>query len=210
MSITSKRSTAVRVEGHREQEADRLHRKTQHGGRSEERHQLANRDLADPSEPDAGEQAESERDIRNHQQPEPNARDRLGLLNLESRRSSAWERSSERMLASTGRSLRTRIPCTDSSTAVEVPGLVLAPASHHGVLLFEEITVDPERNRTDHEDDTEDPADRQKEHEPDEDRQGVDDEQHDAEGDPAAHQAEVANGTAQLAARSGRGRTGRS
>jgi hypothetical protein len=83
--------------------------------------------------------------------------------------------------------LRTRIPCTDSSTAVEVPGLVLAPASHHGVLLFEEITVDPERNRTDHEDDTEDEADRQKEHEPDEDRQGVDDEQHDAEGDPAAH-----------------------
>ena len=75
----------------------------------------------------------------------------------------------------------------------EVTSLVLAATRDHRILLFEQVAVDPERNRTDDEHHAEDPADRQQEHESDHYRERVDDEQHDAEGDPSAHEVEVAH-----------------
>ena len=79
----------------------------------------------------------------------------------------------------------------------EVTGLVLAAAGDDRVLLFEYVAVDPQRNRRHDEDDPEHPRDVDEEDEPDNDREHVHDEQHQTEGQPAADEVQIADGSRQ-------------
>ena len=97
----------------------------------------------------------------------------------------------------------TRMPCTDSSTAVaRSPAWSWLQPRQRGVLPLEPPAGPPERQRADEEDEPEHPVHRHQDADADDDDHDVHDEQHEAEREPAADEAEVAHGAReQLAAR---------
>src|SRR5690606_14807150 len=70
------------VEGHRQQESDRLHRESQHRRCREEGDECSHRDLGTRGEPHAASKTEGERDIGYEQKPQPDASNRLRFFNF--------------------------------------------------------------------------------------------------------------------------------
>ena len=135
------------VERHRQEESDRLDRKTQHRRRREESDQLASGQLPGGGEPDAAQKTQREGDIRNQQQPEPDARDGLRFLDLGS--SQIFGLACE--ILQRVRSATKRLEHSDAVHGFlhrgrEVTRLVLATTRDCRVLVLENEPVNPQRD----------------------------------------------------------------
>ena len=173
---------AARVEGHGEQEPDRLDREAQHRGGREVGEQLSEGQLLGRREGDAAQQRQRECCVGNEHEPEPDASDRLRLANLErAQHLGLVGELQQRVLAAAE-----RLQHADAVHALfdggrQVALLVLHAARNDRVLLLEDVAVYPDRNGGDEEEQAEPDAPVQQHDDADEDRDDVDDEQHEAE-----------------------------
>ncbi len=193
----------ARVECHRKQEADRLDREEQHGRGREERDQSAHVQLMLSAQPHSDEKADRESDVGHHQQPQPDAGHRLGLLDLRTaQRLRLIAEVAERVPGASEGLQHADAVHRLLDSGRQVAGLVLTPSRDFRIARFEHEAVDPQRDRAHDEDQAQDPVQRDEDDEPDRDGDEVHDQQHQAEGQPPAHLVQVAHrARQQLAAR---------
>ena len=191
------------VDGHREQETNRVHRPVQNTGRENERRQTTDGQLVVLHQPNADEQRDTECEFRNHREIPPQAGDHAGLdeFGFAQLRSILGEFFGDEAAATES------FQNTDAVHALfhrrrEVTRLVLALACGDVVVLLEVEADDPQR-RDDHQKDAaENPRVGIENAETDDDRDSVGHQKNKTKREPASNQAEVLGGAAeQLPAR---------